>query len=213
VKIRAPHPLWIFSAAAVLGVVAVVVRVGVSAYRQHQAIATIERLGGRVKTEEFGPDWLRERLGDERMWAFDRVWLVDLGSSSVTDGDLESILVFPDIKTLDLSNTEITDAGVGRVSSLTNLTALCLDGTNVTDAALLDVQRLTKLTDLLLSGTQVSDAGLVHLKDLHDLEYLSIQDARVTEQGLAELRRALPRAVIEGGIAGVFIRANGDNYK
>ena len=51
------------------------------------------------------------------------------------------------------------------------------------------------------------------MKDLHELQYLNIMDTRVTEQGLVELRRALPRAVIEGGIAGVFIRANGDNYK
>jgi hypothetical protein len=139
-KLRVPHPLWILAVAVVLGVVAAGLGLGVPAYRQYRAIATIDRLGGRVKVLEAGPDWLRKHLGDERMWAFDRVWLVDLGSSSVTDGDLESILVFSDIETLHLSNTQITDAGVGRVSSLTNLTALSLDGTNVTDAALLHVQ-------------------------------------------------------------------------
>ena len=50
------------------------------AYKQHRAIAEVERLGGSVGRESVGPKWLQQ-LG----FGFDRIVQVNLASTQVTD--------------------------------------------------------------------------------------------------------------------------------
>src|SRR5262245_5951800 len=116
-------------------VVAVGVRFGVPLYRQHAALAEFERLGAEIERTHGGPQWLRDRLGDEWMRPFDNVARVDL------DG------------------TRVADAGMAHLKELTSLEFIGLDGTRVTDAGLAHLKGLTNLRWIALCGTQISDAG------------------------------------------------------
>src|SRR5262245_8096366 len=77
-SIRLPRPLWIGLATILLIVVAVGLHIGVPIYREQVAIREIERLGGYVQTEQGGPKWVRECIGDQRMKLFDRAIFVDV---------------------------------------------------------------------------------------------------------------------------------------
>jgi hypothetical protein len=191
-SIRLPRPLWIGLAAAVFAVVATAIQVVVPVWRQQVAIREIERLGGRITIEHGGPEWLRQKLGDERMTYFDKVVKVDLTVNSVTDPALQHIEALGSLKVLWLGNTRITDDGLIHLRGLNSLNQLWIGNTRITDAGLVHLARLSNLQDLSFANTRVTDAGLVHLKGLHRLRYLWVGSTPVTDAGVAELRRALP---------------------
>ena len=66
-SIRLPRPLWIGLAAAVLVVLGVGVQIGVPIYRQQVVIREIEQVGGIALTFPRGPEWVRDRVGDDWM--------------------------------------------------------------------------------------------------------------------------------------------------
>src|SRR5260370_42201108 len=90
-SIRIPQPLWIGLVTAVLVVVAAGLQVIIPVWRQQRAIREIRRLGGRIVIEKGGPEWLRERVGDEHMKYFDRVVKADLTVKSVDDSTLRQV--------------------------------------------------------------------------------------------------------------------------
>jgi hypothetical protein len=189
-----PRPLWIGLASIVLVVVAVGLQFGLPIYRQQMAIRAIERVGGRIDGVKLrGPDWLRKRLGDERMKLFNEVTAVDLYRSRATDVTLSEIRGLSGMQRLNLVNANVTDAGLVNLKGLAELRLLLVSGTRVTDAGLVHLKGLTSLRWLLLDGTEVTDAGMPHLKDLRDLEWLGLCDTRVTDRAIAELQRSLPR--------------------
>jgi len=170
--IRLPRPLWIGAATAVVVVVGFGLRIGLPVYRQHMAIQEIDRAGGTVGIRERGPEWLRARLGDERMAAFDEVTLVYLHGSQVTDATLAHLKPLTSVEFVALDNTDITDAGMQHLRGLT---------------------RLKKLT---LVNTKITDPRLVPLMRLRVLEFITLNSTPVTHAGVAELRRALPKVMI-----------------
>ncbi len=101
--------------------------------RQQAAIAEIERLDGFVWTEDGGPDWLRELVGDERMTVFDRVMSVELDDTQITDDSLNQLGGLTNLDRLFLDNTQIRDDGLRHLSSLPNLDWLDLSDTQITD--------------------------------------------------------------------------------
>ncbi len=170
--IRLPRPLWSGVAAVVLIVLGIGLRIGLPFYRQHVAIQEIDRAGGTVGIKERGPEWLRARLGDERMELFYEVRSVFLGGS------------------------DATDATLAYVTSLPSLEELWLDNPHVTDAGMKHLQELTSLRKLSLTNTLMTDSGLPHLKRLRGLQYLSLKNTHVTDAGVAQLQRALPKVFI-----------------
>jgi hypothetical protein len=170
--IRLPRPLWIGVATVVVVVVGLGLRFGLPIYRQHLAIQEIERAGGGVGVEERGPEWLRARLGDERMATFGEVTAVYLAGSQATDATLAHLKLLASVEFLTLDNTHVTDAGMHHLRGL------------------------TKLKELTLVNTKITDAGLALLMGLRDLEHLALKNTAVTEGGVAELRRALPKVMI-----------------
>jgi hypothetical protein len=168
-SIRLPRPLWIGLATVVLVVFAAGLKIGTTIYRQHVAFREIERVGGSVSTDPRGPEWLRDRVGDE--------WM-KLTGDVVIGAHLE--------------HTHLTDATLRDIRWLTELQGLCLYCTRVNDADLLHLDGLTNLRVLFLDQTRVTDAGLAHLKRLRSLETLCLYGTSVTDEGVAELKRALP---------------------
>ena len=185
-------------------------------YRQTQAIAAIERLGGFVGTEPVGPVWLRNVVGDEVMAGYDDVQAVSLfrrshvtvaglvhlegltnlqsltHSLQFTDAGLSHLKRLTRLKRIDLARTQVTDAGLVHLKAMTKLESLSLSDTDVTDFGIRNLKGLTSLRALSLSYTYLTDAGLVHLVGLTNLETLSISGNQLTNIGVKRLQAALP---------------------
>ena len=130
--------------------------IGIQAYRQHAAVHEIEQLGGTIiEWHPRGPEWLRERVGYERMGPFDEVLEVRV-----------------DLHILD---TDATNAVLGHMGRLTELQRLDLTETQVTDASLTHLKGLASVvsqSDGVLSSTararryfsRIRSAGAVQTK-------------------------------------------------
>ena len=210
-----PRPLSI-GVAAVMLVIAGLALIAFRCYLQGNAIHEIKAVGGSVEMRPRWPEWLRERLGDERLRPFDEPVHVKLSYSRAGDETLGQLSRLPGLKRLDCNGAKISDAGLAHIGRITSLEWLWLADTTVTDAGLLKLRRLTRLRELGLNGTQVSDAGLahlkgfmglrelwlngtgitdaglVHLKELTALEWLFLRGTQVSDEGIADLKRALP---------------------
>jgi Leucine Rich repeat len=174
-----------------------------SARIQREAVATIERAGGRVRYDSewstgksipagkpWAPRWLTDLIGVDY---FGRVTTVRLFSSSrASDATLAHVGRLTRLQRLNLDQSAVSDSGLAHLKGLTNLTFLALGGTQVTDAGLAQLKGLTRLSSLDLTGTHVTDAGLVYLKGLTSLRNLEIGGTQVKDAGVKELTRVLP---------------------
>jgi hypothetical protein len=182
---------------AVLVVVAAGVQFILPVWRQQLAIREIQRLGGRIVIQKGGPEWLRERVGNEHMKYFDKVVKADLTVKSVSDSTLRHVAALDNLKALWLGNSRITDDGLAYLRGMNRLEQLWLGNTRVTDVGLVHLGSLRSLRDLSIGNTRVSDAGLVHLRGLRSLQQLSLGNTRVTDAGAADLKRVLPSLKID----------------
>jgi hypothetical protein len=131
-----------------------------------------------------------EKLGATIEW--DAV-AVNLVATKVTDDDLRSLTMFPNLQTVHLHHTGISDAGLVNLKGLKSLTTLDLFDTRVTDAGLEHLAEwMPHLEWLELYDTQITDAGLGSLKGLKHLRRLDVRKTKVTDAGVADLRGALP---------------------
>src|SRR5947207_3054320 len=133
---RPPSARWqrpgcFIGAAIGLTIIAVGLRLGVPLYRQHRAIREIERLGGIVQTSPRGPEWLRKRLGDEKLRTLGMVTRVNLSDSTMTDSKMFHLSALPELQWLSLDRTEVTDDGLMFVKDLRKLQGLLLNWTPV----------------------------------------------------------------------------------
>lgn len=174
-----------------------------------EAIALVERLGGRVKFD----DARSNRPAVE----------VALGGTRVTDAELARLAVFTELQTLSLFDTSVGDEGLEQVASLGKLQTLYLGRTRVTDAGLKrmataavgqafqpdnradrqaakpDLRHdagLDHLQTLGLSDTGVSDAGVELLTRFATLRSVNLRHTRVSAAGVARLRQARPDLVV-----------------
>jgi internalin A len=173
---------------------------GCSSTPEEQALATIEGVGGTVRSDAEG-----------------HVISIDLSGTPVRDNTLAAIAVFPHVQTINctnasritgsglaalrglsqletlyLVNTQLDDAGMEHIKHLTSLKTLQLGHTNITDAGMPALDSLTQLQTLSIANTAVSDAGLVQLRDLRKLSTLILRDTKTTRRGVQELHRMLP---------------------
>ena len=192
-SIRLPRPLWIGLAAVVLIVGGVGVRFGVPIWRQQAAIREIERVGGSIETDQQGPEWPREYIGDAWEKLFYSTWRVDLNYTDATNATLDQLTCLTRLESLWLDHTQVTDSGLAHLNGFKNLVGLWLGETQVTDAGLQHLARLPDLTVLVLNHTEVSDKGLEHLKGSTKLRILELRGTRVTDAGVSSLKRELPR--------------------
>src|SRR5262249_12679584 len=127
---------------------------------ERQAVAAIEKLGGKVTRDEASPG--------------KPVVKVDLSLSGVTDAGLAPVQGLRRLQALALSGTKVRDAGLGHLRGLQALRVLNLLHTGVTDAGLARLQGLAQLREPYLGGmgNRVTDAGLARLRGLDRLQIL-----------------------------------------
>ena len=163
---RIPHPIWCGVAAVLLVLLSVFLLIWLPYHREQVAIREIESLGGSVGTFWDGPGWVP--FSPERLSWFDRVNIVIL------------------------SDTSISDEGLTNLSALANLSHLSLERTPVSDKGLKHLSELNNLAHLSLDNAQITDDGLKHLSGLTNLKYLDLNHTQVTDAGVKELRKSLP---------------------
>jgi hypothetical protein len=190
-----PVSLRIFVVILLLLAIAGVVWVGVPAYRRRVAIREIEHFSGHVQyLHKCGPDWLRARVGDERMEWFD---------------DPDHVVFWPDDANLtrrsrlggvvlDPTGPQIDDAGLACLLGLPNLKSLDLAFSNVSDSGLKHVCRLEYLEGLRLEGSDVSDLSIPVLSRMRSLKELNVEHTQITKAGGRALEAALPGCAVQG---------------
>src|SRR5262245_20153996 len=129
--LRLPPPRWIGVATLVLIVVAAGLRISVPIYRQRAAIQEIERAEGKVQFMAGGPDWLRQRIGNERMKYFNEVYEVELVKKEGTDAVLKELHKVPSVRRLNLALSDVSDAGLANLGILPRLETLDLHATRI----------------------------------------------------------------------------------
>ena len=139
-----------------------------------QAIAAIEKAGGRITRDENSPG--------------KPVVSVIFPDQTVDDAVFTSLEVLTSLRELVLNSFKFTDAGISQLKGLKKLQKLDLSDTRITDAGLADLKGLTELQKLTLVRTQITDAGLADLKELTKLQNLDLSANRITDAGLAHLQ-------------------------
>jgi hypothetical protein len=131
-------------ATVVVIVVSLAMRVGLPMYRQHVAVAEIERLGGMVFYAPSRPEWLESLLYRIDQDLGDRLVVVSsvcLDGRTVTDSTLDHLAWLRELQELRLNRTEMTDARLARLKQLTNLKVIYLRQCPVTDAGVDDLEK------------------------------------------------------------------------
>lgn len=180
--------------------------------QQSQAIATVESLGGHVRTEPnpIAPAWLRRAVGfqlptrnvaqsvsfdESRVQDVDLVVLqklttidaISLNGTSVSDAGIAHFKDLPKLRRISLRDSQITDLGLSALAELKQIQYLELDGTQVTDGGLQAIKTLPHLHVLSLSRTSITDDGLSTLAEMKTLIALALADTKVTNRGLKSL--------------------------
>ena len=186
------------------------------ARKQRQLIELIQSCGGephhernfkdgvertiRLPNMEFsptmpGPDWLRQRIGDEYFVDVTEAFFDAASHRIVDDATFRQFANsvqsrnLPRPRGLVFADLPITDASLEGLSAFPNLTSLhILNCPGVTDEGLKHVESLVKLRRLDLSGMAITDRGLGRLSGLRDLRELSIKASSVTRAGLLQLK-------------------------
>ena len=155
-------------------------------WKQEQAILAGLKAGDGARCQPLVSHELYRRLG-RAGFVLQRVWILQLANTQVTDAGLVHLKDLRELQFLSLDDTKVTDAGLVHVKDLQGLERLYLVNTQVTDAGLVHLKNLKGLRWLALNETQVTDAGLAHVKDLKGLERLYLANTQVTDAGLVHL--------------------------
>jgi hypothetical protein len=157
----------------------------------------------------WAPIWLVERIGADyfqnvtnvslrdsgsssalvaQIGGFDRLELLMLGGSEISDDALRHLNGLSNLQALHLSGTDVTDRGLKHLKGSVRLKRLSLQGAKVTDSGMVHLQRLTSLEELDLKMTQITDSGLISLRELKNLRRLNLEMTRISDAGLIHLR-------------------------
>ena len=148
---------------------------GETSKSQDEAVAAIEKLGGKVVVDQSRPE--KPVIGVDFGW-----------NKRVTDRDLEVLKSFPHLRSVMLEKTNITDAGIEHLRSFSRLKSLNIAATSVTESVMEFIGGLPELESLNISKLPVSDEGLRQLRGLTELEYLNLGIIEsITDAGLENL--------------------------
>ncbi|MEX2288551.1 MAG: M56 family metallopeptidase [Planctomycetaceae bacterium] len=183
---RTPNWCWVVTMAAavlILPGAALTIQLAATAapnektskkYARDAVIAAVENLGGSVAIDEKAPG--KPLIG------------IMLGSTNVTNDDLQCLNGLTSLRKLNLGWTRIGKEGLEHIQGLTNLEDLYLERCkNVNDTGLAYVKGLTNLAQLTISQTGVTDVGMEHLKDLKKLTWLDLTGLPITDEGAKHL--------------------------
>ena len=179
-----------------------------SARIQREAVAAIDRAGGRV-VYEWEPGeaaapgaikWLVARIGLDYFSTVQAVTLSVVYSQPVdadpkrgliaaerTNATLTHLGELTRLKHLTLRGVDLNPGDVVHVAELTNLRELDLGSTGTRGADLLHLNRMTNLHTLSLDWCPIGNAGLRHIRTLRFLETLYLDNADLDDAGLAPI--------------------------
>src|SRR5262249_27591432 len=141
-------------------------------HEEQRVVALITNRRGSVETECPCPELLQRFFGDEitgRMKVFERVTLVQLNCTAITDAEIGELSRLTNLRQIYLGWTAVTDLGLAQLNRLQKLERLSLRETRVGDAGLSHLRGLRTLRDVVLDRTRISDAGLTHLSQCTNL--------------------------------------------
>jgi internalin A len=205
---------------SVRGMIVLVLVIGVwlgwivhSARVQRQAVAAIERAGGKVaydweyvhrsrwsgkliypspNPKPIWPKWLIQALGPDYFGDVVSVrFLPDPPGrawTNATDEVMLSVGKLARLNALDLTVAPVTDAGLAHLSHLADLTSVELTGTKITGAGLASLRELRALRYLGLDNVPLSDADLTQLGGAKSLESLRLTGRKFTDAGFLRLK-------------------------
>jgi hypothetical protein len=119
---------------------------------------------------------------------FDVVGVNLKGRRDISDGDLEKLSEFSELRNLVLMETGITNDGLSHLERLTTLEILNLAATSISDDGLAHLSGLQRLQALYFGGCPIHGEGLVHLKSLPQLRLLGLINTKMADAGLAHLQ-------------------------
>ncbi|HEY9785536.1 MAG TPA: protein kinase [Candidatus Obscuribacterales bacterium] len=123
-----------------------------------------------------------------------------LSRTSISDGALLNLRLFPLLVEINLDGCKITDKGMHYINDVKNLSCLSLRETSVGDAGIRQLLNVP-IRKLYLSSTKVGDSGLAFLAKHQLLDELELNNCgNITSNGLAQLRRLplLEKLSLEG---------------
>jgi hypothetical protein len=108
---------------------------------------------------------------------------------SCTDQDLESLRLFPKLKSLSLHKGNVTDAGLAHVASLSQLEFLNFEGESISLEGMALLAKLNRLSGLEFIHCTIAEEGLAHFANHPRLGFLSIRHSTLTDRGLSHIGR------------------------
>ena len=113
------------------------------------------------------------------------------------DEDLEAVAELKELRRLDLTYTEVSDKGLRHLSGLKKLHELELFGTKVEGPGLRHLVEIKSLRHLVLGSTLLDERALEHLRKMDHLASLEVSDSGLSPQEIRELKKALPKTIVE----------------
>jgi thiol-disulfide isomerase/thioredoxin len=152
--------------------------------RPRQAMANIERLGGRVRVQI-------SDSGEE----YTEVGLFGGGSFYGWRGGSEGIKYLKglsNLKQLRIQDVaQFSDAGMAHLKDIKSLETLFVGRSGVSDEGFKYLKGLGRLESLgLWSNGRITDKALEHIKGLKQLKSLRLDDAQITDKGLGKLKKS-----------------------
>jgi hypothetical protein len=186
-SIRLPRLRWIGLAAVILLGAAVGLSIGVPMYRRVAVIREIERLGGEVEIEPFGPLPLARWIARHRLIGLGKVSGVWLTGEQFDDEAPGLLRIFGGLDELVIDAPNMTDVGLLRISRMQAPRHLSIGGPNIGNAAIAHLASLTGLKSLWVASDNLTDEGMPALCRLTALEHLWVESLEVTGAGLQAL--------------------------
>ena len=152
--------------------------------RHRQAMADIERLGGRVRVQvsDSGEEYIEVGL-------FGRVSFYGWRGGSEGIKYLKGLSNLKQLRIQDVG--EFGDAGMAHLKDIKSLETLFVGRSGVSDEGLKYLKGLGRLESLgLWSNGRITDKALEHIKDLKQLKALRLDDAQITDKGLGKLKKS-----------------------
>jgi len=192
--------------AAVLAVLALINSPQIyRAYKQRQAVETINRCDGAVRydyqlpylgDEPHGPEWLRFLLGKD---FFNDVRRVHLNYVSADDlpAAIAALNALPDLEYVDFSRSDFGDQHVGMLPKLPADCAVDLQHTMITDVGIRELSRTQDIWAIDVSLTAASDEALRSLGAMSNLAVVYAFDTDLTQQGVNQFRARNPGVTLK----------------
>jgi len=165
------------------------------AMTEAQAIAQIERLGGRVY--DYAP---RDRSRPPRVasrWRSNRGRpaqpTAELLDERFGDEQLRLLRYLPSLERVVLNPRTVSDVGIHELRQLPHLKSVGFRGgfgppiDGMTDAGLQDLTGIKTLTDVEVPGRKVTERGAAHLPALKNLESLGLSGHGINNAAIAHL--------------------------